>query len=56
MVNQLNDEINGKNIKEEGLKKENNQLHKLVNKFHESKHVNKISVACQTEQVGITMI
>lgn len=60
MINQLNEEINEKNIslniqqlKEEELKRANNQLHKLINKYHESKNANKISIGCQTEEVGI---
>ena len=63
MVNQLNEEINEKSInlkmqqlKEEEVTKKNDQLHKLVNKYHESKNADKISVGCQTEEVGITMI
>ena len=63
MVNQLNEEINEKitylkiqQLKEEELTKQNNQLHKLVNKYRESKKADKISVGCQTEEVGITMI
>ena len=34
------------------LKKENNQLHQLVNKYHESKNASKISDDLKTKRVG----
>ena len=33
-------------------KKENKQLHQLVNKYQMSKTANGVSVSCQTEEVG----
>ena len=38
-------------LKEEKLKKENDHLHQLVNKYRVEKVENKISVGCQTEEV-----
>ena len=57
-INELNEEIDEKNadlkmrkLKEEELKKENDHLHQLVNKYRVEKVENKISVGCQTEEV-----
>ena len=38
------------------LRKENDQLHQLVNKYHESKNANKISDDLETKKVGIINI
>ena len=52
-INQLDEEVSKRNadLTIQQLKKENNQLHQLVNKHHES-HVKRISVGSQTKQVG----
>ena len=52
-INQLDEEVNEKNadVTIQQLKKENSQLHQLVNKYRESKNVNRISVGSQTEKV-----
>ena len=53
-INQLDEEINEKNVKMQQLKTEVDQLHhQLVNKHQESTRVNKISVGCQTIKVSI---
>ena len=49
-VNQL-DEKNTDLVVQE-LKKENKQLHQFVNKYQKSKTANRLSVSCQTEEVG----
>ena len=46
-INQLVEEVNEKNVKMQQLKTENDQLH------HQLASVNKISVGCQTQKVGI---
>ena len=38
------------------LRKENDQLHQLVNKYHESKNASKISDDLETKKVGIINI
>ena len=55
-INQLGEEVNERNadLIIQQLKKENDQLHQLVNTHHES-HVKRISVGSQTKQVGIIM-
>ena len=58
-INQLDEKVNENNadliIQE--LKKENNQLRQLVNKYHESKNADKVSgddhPDIKTKQVGI---
>jgi len=58
-INQLDEEVNEKNanVTIQQLKKENSQLHQLVNKYRESKNANRISVGFQTEKVtSIIMI
>ena len=57
-VNQLDEKLNEKNTNSlvQELKKENKQLHQLVNKYQMSKTENRISVSCQTEEVGISYI
>ena len=50
-INQV-DESNADLIIQQ-LKKENDQLHQLVNKYHESKNVNKVSDDFTTKKVGI---
>ena len=57
-INRLNEEVDEKNadlkvqkLKEEKLKKDNNRLHQLVNKYRQGKDGNRISVGCQTEEV-----
>ena len=49
-VNQLDEKNTDLLIQE--LKKENKQLHQLVNKYQMSKTGIRISVSCQTEEVG----
>ena len=53
-VNQL-DEKNTDLVVQE-LKTENKQLHQLVNKYQKSKTANRMSVSCQTEEVGFGYI
>ena len=52
-INQLDEEVNERNtdLIIQQLKKENDQLHQLVNIYHES-HVERISIGSQTKQVG----
>ena len=53
-INQLDEEVNEKNVKMQQLKAENDQLyHQLVNRHQEPTSVNKISVGCQTRKVSI---
>ena len=53
-VNQLDEEVNEKNVKMQQLKTENDQLHhQLVSRHQEPTSVNKISVGCQTIKVSI---
>ena len=53
-INQLDEEVNEKNIKVQQFKTENDQLHhQLVNRNQEPTSVNKISVGCQTRKVSI---
>ena len=51
-INQLDEEVNERNadLIIQQLKKENDRLHQLINKHHES-HV-RISVGSQTKHVG----
>jgi len=53
IINQLDEEVNEKNtdVKIQQLKKENSQLHQIVNKYRESKNANIISVGSQTKEV-----
>jgi len=57
-INQLGEEVNKKNadVTIQQLKKENSQLHQLVNKYRESKNANRISVGTQTEKVASIII
>jgi len=57
-INQLDEEVNAKNadVTIQQLKKENSQLHQLVNKYRESKNVNRISVGPPTEKVDSIMM
>jgi len=52
-INELGEEANEKNtdVIIQQLKKENSQLHQLVNKYRESKNANRISVGSQTKKV-----
>ena len=52
--NQLDEQVNESNADFiiQQLKKENNRLHQLVNKYHESKSANKISDDLKTKKVG----
>ena len=52
--NQLEEQVNESNADFiiQQLKKENNQLHQLVNKYHESKNASKISDDLETQMVG----
>ena len=53
-INQLDEEVNAKNLKNKQLKTEVDQLHhQLVNRHQEPTSVNKISVGCQTRIVSI---
>ena len=53
-INQLDEEVNEKNVKMQQFKTEVNQLHhELVSRQQEPTSVNKISVGSQTEKVGI---
>jgi len=53
-INQLDEEVNEKSteVTIQQLKKENSQLHQLINKYRESKNANRISVGSQTEKVA----
>ena len=57
-VNQLDKKLNEKNtdLVLQEIRKENKQLHQLVNKYQKSKTANGISVSCQTEEVGVSYI
>ena len=54
-INQLNEQLNESNADFiiERLKKENNQLHDLVNKYHESKYAKRKSDDLKTKKVNI---
>ena len=53
-INQLDEELNEKNVKNKQLKTEVDQLHhQLVNRHQEPTSLNKISVGCQTRKVRI---
>ena len=53
-INQLDEEVNEKNVKMQRLKSEVDQLHhQLVRRHQEPTSVNKISVECQTIKVSI---
>ena len=53
-INQLVEQVNESNADFiiQQLKKENDQLHQLVNKYHESKNASKISEGSKTKKVG----
>ena len=53
-LNQLDEQVNENNtdLIIQQLKKENDQLHQLVNKYHESKNTNKISDDVKTKKVS----
>ena len=56
-INQLDEEVNEKNVKIQQFKMENDQLHhQLVSRHQEPSSVNKISVGCQTKKVGIKVM
>ena len=57
IINQLDEEVNERNadLTIQQLKKENDQLHQLVNKHHES-HARRISVGSQTKKVSSTYL
>ena len=56
-INQLDEEVNEKNVKIQQLKTEVDQLHhQLVNRHQESTSVNKISVECQTIEMSISYV
>ena len=56
-INQLDEEVNEKNVKMQQLKRENDQLHhQLVNRHQESTSVNKVSVECQTIHVQVSIM
>ena len=54
-INQLDQQVNESNADFiiQQLKKENDQLHQLVNRYHKSKDSNKISDDAKTKKVGI---
>ena len=52
-INQLDDEVNEKNVKMQQLKTKNNQLHHQLVIHQKPTSVNKISVGCQTRKVSI---
>ena len=56
-VNQLDEEMNKRNadLVIQQLKKENDRLHQLVNKYHE-KNVKTISVGSEIKQVGMMLL
>ena len=55
-INQLDKQVNEKNadLLIQQLKKENNQLHQLVTKYHESKIASKTSNDLEIKKVGIS--
>ena len=57
-INQQDEQANKRNADFiiQRLKKENDQLHQLVNKYHESKNASKISDDLETKKVGIINI
>ena len=56
-INQLDEEVNEKNVKMQQLKAEVEQLHhQLVSRHQEPTSVNKISVGSQTQNVSIIII
>ena len=53
-INQLNEEVNEKNVKMQQFKTEVDQLHhQLVNRQQEPTSTNKLSVGSRTIKVGI---
>ena len=54
-INQLDEQINEGNADYiiQQLKKENNQLHQLLNKYNESKNPNEMLDDVKTKKVGI---
>ena len=56
-INQLDEEVNEKNVKMQQFKTEVDQLHhQLVSRHQEPTSTNKISVGCQTKKVGINIM
>ena len=57
-INQLNEQVNDSDadFNIEQLKKENNQLRHLVNKYHESKSANKISDDIKVKKVDMYLL
>ena len=56
-INQRDEQINESNadLIIQGLKKENDQLHQLVNKYHESNNTNRKSDDLKTKKVKIKL-
>ena len=56
-INQLDEQVNESNADfiVQRLKKENDQLHQLVNKYHESKNASRKSDDVKTKKVNIIM-
>ena len=56
-INQLDEEMNKRNtdLVIQQLKKENDQLHQLVNKYHE-KNIKRVSVSSEIKQVGMMLL
>ena len=54
-INQLDEKVNEINadLIVQRLKKENDQLHQLFNKYHESKNAHKISDDLRTKKVNL---
>ena len=54
-INQLDEQVNESNtdFKNQQLKKENDQLRQLVNKYHEAKNTSRKSVDLKTKKVKI---
>ena len=57
-INQLDEQVNESNTDfiVQRLKKENDQLHQLVNKYHESKIANRELDDLKAEKVGINYL
>ena len=56
-INQLDEEVNEKNVKMQQFKTEVDQLHhQLVGRHQEPTSTNKISVGSQTKKVGINIM
>ena len=52
-MNQLDEQVNESNFIIQHHKREKDQLHRLVNKFHESKNIDRTSDDFKTKEVGV---